>query len=37
MKLCIHSYALEDYLSNMIPKDPQIDHNSDKPFPKYCW
>ena len=28
---------LEHQLSNMIPRDPQIDHNSDKSLLKYCW
>ena len=28
---------LEDYFSNMIPRDPQIDHNSDIQLPEYCW
>ena len=26
---------LEDYLSNMITRDLQIDHNSDKQLPKF--
>ena len=28
---------LGDYLSNMIPRDIQIDNSSDKPLPKYFW
>ena len=26
--------SLEKYLSNISPRDPQIDHNADKSFPK---
>ena len=28
---------LEKYLSNISARDTLVDHNSDKPLPKYCW